>query len=449
MSSQSHDDHNLSDSKSAENKYSAPLRIDLTLTQFNCASVTDFSPLCDCLYDKVFNDFYQLLNLVQPIPKSGDNSDQCDEKERGKYYGWTSQETECFKEDRSYNDKTVSRLLKESEETDPNVPIRLCKLSNSLMSFPGCNKDDYLFWKLCILYGRRLKCRGEKMVCNPFCVPEPCVDYKALCKVSTILSAIQQAPDTNITYSTGFEMITLLFKTLCADVLPQIGNILLLINIAVTGCNAVDIDGSGCAPNGQIFSNTAPVEGITTGTQTLPCGTCTGQPFAVYVAQHFELNANVVTLLSKFKIMGFLLFLAFEYLCDFTIIDCLCIETIIKQREGANYIACSFDPFASPNLWPYTPASPDPPICPPPTISFEQRMYAVNPLGDCLIKLLKRLYCAFTQSTCNSPCPTNLFEYLLKYSPEYNNDVKRLLCLKPYIKNCLKDKSTTPYEQVV
>ena len=60
-------------------------------------------------------------------------------------------------------------------------------------------------------------------------------------------------------------------------------------------------------------------------------------------------------------------------------------------------------------------------------------MYGVNPLGDCLIGLLKKLYCEFTNSICDSPCPSALFEYLLKYSPEYNNSIKSALQLRPLV----------------
>lgn len=466
-----HGDHNVQVQSNNQ-------QINLTLTNFNCSTVTDFSPLCDCLYDKILNDYYQLLNLVLPVPKThhfgfDDDDDFEHEEKQSKYNPWTDK---CNREDRSYNHRVVEKIYKDVSETDRNLNIRLCKLTNTLMSFPGCNKDDYLFWRLCVLYGRRLKCGKEKMQSRPFCIDEPCIDYRALCKISTILSAIQQEPDTNITYDTGLEMITLLFKTLCADTIPNIGNIMLLILIAVNGCNALNIDGVGCDPSSQIFSNSPPTGDppVAAGSQNFPCGNCTNQPFTVYVTNQFVLDANVVSLLSRLKIMGFLMFLIFEYFCDFTITDCLCVNQIIPavgEGTGSYIMCCQPQPLsccatnpcdpatATPNLWPYQPAPcpppptcsppciaptqppcPIPPVCAVPTLGANQVMYGVNSLGNCLITLLKRLYCAFTQSVCNSPCPDILFEYLLKYSPEYNNNVKQSLCLRPLVLHCYEKR---------
>jgi len=425
----------------------------LAVTQFDCSLVSDYSELCTCLEEKVVNDYYQLLNLVQRVPKSECCNTNHHHNKKQYNCGWTKEENECYKQDTSYNSDTVACLLEEASKANPNVPIRLCKLSNSLLSFLGCNSDDYLFWRLVILYGRKLKCNKDKMVCNPFCVPEPCVDYRALCKVSTILSAVQQDPDTNITYDTVLEMVTLLMKTVCSDLWPQINTIMLLIQIAVTGCKAQNIDGSNCAPNSQFFSNTAPTGDpvVANGPQNFPCGGCIGQPFSLYVAQEFKLaDVNTLNLFTKLKVFGFLMFLAFEYLCDFTMLNCLCIEQITLSQTTPGYVMCGTDPETdTPNLSQYTPAPcpppptctppcippvpapcPDPPVCAVPELATGQFMYGVNPLGDCLITLLKRLYCTFTQSVCDSPCPSTLFEYLLKYSPEYSNDTQRLLKYK-------------------
>lgn len=404
---------------------------------FDCGSVSDYTPLTECLNDKIVGDYHQLLDLVQKPPK-----------------------TLCCEEKRDEHHESIKKVYREVQEADPNVTLRLCKLSKSLLSFLGCNKDDYLLWKLCTLYGRVLEC-DEKRTCTPFSIVEPDLDYRALSKVSFLLGAIQQDPDTNITFDSGAEVISLLFKTLCATSIPQIGNIMNLILIAVTGCKAQSVDGSGCAPNSQIFSSTAPVLGVANGPQTFPCGNCVGQSFSVYVTPtSFNFfDPNVFFLLPKLKVFGFLMMLAFEYLCDFTVIDCLCIEQILAStnQQTPGFIMCGTDPAVDPvNLWQYAPAAcppppscsppcippvappcPDPPVCQAPS-SQNNYIWGVNPLGDALIAMLKKLYCSFTQSICDNPCPDTLFEFLIKYSPQYNNSIQKTLCLKPILAECLK-----------
>jgi len=329
-------------------------------------SVVDYTALSNCLYEKIICDFYNLLNLKLKRP--------------------------CA---------SICDLYEQVVCCDPNIKLRLCKLSTSLMSFSGCNKDDYLFWRLVTLYSRTVDCKKLKPVKNAFCIADPCIDWKTVSTISQILSSDQLLPDCKITGDTMREMAITLFKTYGSTAISKLPDLEQLLYIAAYGCKMT------CDPFVEtVFPDS--------------CASCSAMTFNVYTLPDLGSGVPFLPKIPRLSVFGFLIFLIIQYLCKPDYLSCLCVTDIVTTIVEGDpvYSLCS------------TALTPVGSGCPVPA---NVALFALSPLADAIVTLVKKLYCAFNESVCDCPCPDSLFTYLLNYSPEYNNMIKQLICLKPCI----------------
>lgn len=349
--------------------------------QINCSSL-NYTTLGDCIFESVTCDYYQLLNLVLKTPFD-----------------------------------SLDKLYNHIAKSDPNIKLRLCKLGKSLMSFSKCNKDDYIAWRIFTLYGRTFDSKQLCPVKTPFCISQPDFNYKALSKLSTIISAIQTPPDTNVTASSLLEFVTLIFKTLCPTEVAKLPQILTVIQLAAFGCRLP------CAPFTQA---TIPVD------PGCDCVMTPASPMTVYQLNgEAKFDFSLLSIfgspaffsqLSKLKLYSLIFYIAYTYMCNIDALSCLCATQItVTTTPSTAYTLCG------------TTLTPIIASCLPTDLTIP--LYALSPLGDTLVSTVKKLYGTFSDSVCDCPCPDVLFKYLMKYSPEYNTQIKREYCIEPIISN--------------